>query len=106
MPPATLPDEKRTLFALSAWNATEKTCVTPSGPAISRLYSRHGRLVHRPRFRFTPELAALAGRRGADSDPATTTLRGTDSHEERHPPGVHDHRGHLLLRQHLLHPQH
>ena len=30
------------------------------------------------RFRFTPEPTALAGRRGADSDPATRSSRGTE----------------------------
>src|SRR5919202_5892771 len=43
----------------------------------------HGRLVHRPQV----PVHALVG------DPATTYSRGTDTHEERYPPGVQDHRG-------------
>jgi hypothetical protein len=34
--------------------------------------------IGQQRFRFTPEPAALAGRIGVDSDPATTSSRGTE----------------------------
>ncbi len=38
------------------------------------------------RFRFTPEPTALAGRRGADSDPATRSSRGTEKNMKS---GIH-----------------